>query len=95
MKVVLHLITKEDKPYLQTFRQVGKDVLLATMGITISLAIYFASSYVYPVQSASKSSIKSSIPAETTPFNESKPAGIKWYDFILAYFLQETKKLLA
>ena len=76
-EIVLHLITKEDKPYLQTFRQVGKDVLLATMGITISLAIYFASSYVYPVQSASKSSIKSSIPAETTPFNESKPAGIK------------------
>ncbi|MBP9164753.1 MAG: hypothetical protein KBF99_16365, partial [Leptospiraceae bacterium] len=59
-EIVLHLITKEDKPYLQTFRQVGKDVLLATMGITISLAIYFASSYIYPNQPSSKgNSIKS------------------------------------
>lgn|GEM_PF-186584 len=78
-EIVLHLITKEDKPYLQTFRQVGKDVLLATMGITISLAIYFASSYIYPNQPSSKgNSIKSGNPAETTaPSLESKSPGIK------------------
>ncbi|MBP9163367.1 MAG: hypothetical protein KBF99_09295, partial [Leptospiraceae bacterium] len=61
------------------FRQVGKDVLLATMGITISLAIYFASSYIYPNQPSSKgNSIKSGNPAETTaPSLESKSPGIK------------------
>jgi hypothetical protein len=73
-EIVLHLITKEDKPYLQTFRQVGKDVLLATMGITISLAIYVASSYFYPAQAAK---INTPTAPLTNPSTEIKPAGIK------------------
>ena len=31
VEIILHLVTKQDKPYLQTFRQVGKDVCFATM----------------------------------------------------------------
>ena len=73
-EIVLHLITKEDKPYLQTFRQVGKDVLLATMGITISLAIYVASSYVYPSQASKINLLKTDSPSVPT---ELKPTEVK------------------
>lgn len=51
-EIILHLVTREDRPYLQTFRQVSKDVLLATLGITVSILIYGASSYYYPDKSA-------------------------------------------
>ena len=46
-EIILHIITKKDKPYLQTFRQVGKDVVLATLGITVSLGIYFLNKKIY------------------------------------------------
>lgn len=69
-EIILHLVTKQDKPYLQTFRQVGKDVLLATMGITISLVIYVASSYFYPNQNS-----KTSIQKSENPTSEIKPSG--------------------
>jgi hypothetical protein len=51
---------------LQTFRQVGKDVLLASMGITVSLGIYVASSHFYPAQNAKINPIKTEVPAEPT-----------------------------
>jgi hypothetical protein len=47
-EIILHLVTKQDKPYLQTFRQVGKDVVLASLGITISMGIYLLSVKFYP-----------------------------------------------
>ena len=71
-EIVLHLITKEDKPYLQTFRQVGKDVLLASMGITVSLGIYVASSYFYPTQASKINILKPDVPTEVKPTNEIK-----------------------
>lgn len=47
-EIILHIITKRDKPYLETFRQVGKDVLLASLGITVSVSFYILSYLIYP-----------------------------------------------
>lgn len=47
-EIILHLVTKQDKPYLQTFRQVGKDVVLASLGITVSMGVYLLSMKLYP-----------------------------------------------
>ncbi len=53
-EIILHLITKQDKPYLQTFRQVGKDVVLASLGITVSMGVYLLSLKMYPPKEADK-----------------------------------------
>jgi hypothetical protein len=42
-EIIIHVITKKDKPYLDTFRQVGRDVVLASLGITISIGFYLLS----------------------------------------------------
>jgi hypothetical protein len=46
-EVILHIMTSKDRPYLDTFRQVGKDVVLASLGIAISIFIFILSSLVY------------------------------------------------
>ncbi len=46
-EVILHIMTSKDRPYLDTFRQVGKDVVLASLGIAISIFIFVLSSLVY------------------------------------------------
>ncbi|TGK01286.1 hypothetical protein EHQ53_08730 [Leptospira langatensis] len=47
-EIVLNFLTYRDAPYLETFRKVGKDVLLASMGIAISIFIFLLASQVYP-----------------------------------------------
>lgn len=47
-EIVLHIVTRQDRPYLETFRTIGKDVILATLGIAISLFIYAMSYTIYP-----------------------------------------------
>jgi hypothetical protein len=47
-EIILHIVTQKDRPYLETFRQVGKDVLLASLGIAASISIYMLSTIVYP-----------------------------------------------
>lgn len=47
-EIILHIVTKRDKPYLETFRHVGKDVLLASLGITVSVSFYILSYIIYP-----------------------------------------------
>ncbi len=51
-EVILHIMTSKDRPYLDTFRQVGKDVVLASLGIAISIFIFIISSLVYTNDSA-------------------------------------------
>jgi phosphate/sulfate permease len=46
-EVILHIMTSKDRPYLDTFRQVGKDVVLASLGIAISIFIFILSSLLY------------------------------------------------
>ncbi len=46
-EIILHVVTKRDKPYLETFRHVGKDVLLASLGITVSISFYILSYLIY------------------------------------------------
>lgn len=45
---ILHVITRRDVPYMETFRKVGKDIVLAALGIGVSLAIYFLANTIYP-----------------------------------------------
>ena len=47
-EISLHLVTKLDRPYLDTFRTIGKDILLASLGIAVSLFVILLSSVVYP-----------------------------------------------
>jgi len=47
-EIILHRITKRDEPYLITFRQVGKDVMLASLGVAVSVFIFVLSSQFYP-----------------------------------------------
>jgi len=49
-EIILHIVTRRDRPYLETFRQVGKDVLLASLGITVSVSFYLLSYVIYPSQ---------------------------------------------
>ncbi|MCU0824328.1 MAG: hypothetical protein MUF77_06765 [Leptospira sp.] len=49
-EIILNVMTYRDLPYLDTFRKVGKDVVLATLGILVSLGIYFLSKTIYPNQ---------------------------------------------
>lgn len=47
-EIVLQTMTSRDQPYLDTFRKVGKDVVLASLGIAVSIFIFVLSSYFYP-----------------------------------------------
>lgn len=47
-EIILHLITKRDTPYLDTFKKVSKDVFLAALGIIISISIYVLSEKLFP-----------------------------------------------
>ncbi len=47
-EIILNVLTFRDLPYLDTFRKVGKDVVLAAMGIIISIFIIYAANIVYP-----------------------------------------------
>ncbi|GBF42801.1 putative membrane protein [Leptospira ellinghausenii] len=49
-EIILNVITYKDLPYLDTFRKVGKDVVLATIGIVVSILIFFLSYFLYPEQ---------------------------------------------
>ncbi|TGK11393.1 hypothetical protein EHO60_03505 [Leptospira fletcheri] len=47
-EIILNFMTYRDSPYLETFRKVGKDVLLAAIGIAISIFVFILSSKIYP-----------------------------------------------
>lgn len=47
-EIILHTLTNRAVPYLDTFRKVGKDVVLASLGIAVSIFIFVLSSYFYP-----------------------------------------------
>ncbi|MDZ4725495.1 MAG: hypothetical protein SH817_05030 [Leptospira sp.] len=47
-EIILNVLTYRDLPYLDTFRKVAKDVFLATLGLVVSLMIFFLSSILYP-----------------------------------------------
>ncbi|WP_209452009.1 hypothetical protein [Leptospira ryugenii] len=47
-EIILNVLTYRDLPYLDTFRKVAKDVFLATLGLLISLFIFYLSSVLYP-----------------------------------------------
>jgi len=51
-EVILHIMTSKDRPYLDTFRQVGRDVVLASLGIAISIFIFILSSVIYTKEAA-------------------------------------------
>lgn len=51
-EVILHIMTSKDRPYLETFRQVGKDVVLASLGIAVSIFIFVLSSIIYTKDAA-------------------------------------------
>ncbi|TGL87566.1 hypothetical protein EHQ68_07415 [Leptospira congkakensis] len=51
-EIILNVITYQDLPYLDTFRKVGKDVVLATIGILVSILVFFLSYFLYPEQRA-------------------------------------------
>lgn len=44
---ILHIITSRDS-YIDTFKKVGKDVALASLGIAVSISIFFLSQLIYP-----------------------------------------------
>lgn len=46
-EIILHRMTSREIPYLDTFRKVGKDVLLASLGLAVSISIFVLSSYLY------------------------------------------------
>jgi hypothetical protein len=46
-EIILHRVTQRQKPYLQTLRQVGKDVMLASLGIAVSIFIFVLAGQVY------------------------------------------------
>ncbi|MFB5652736.1 hypothetical protein ACE5IS_19005 [Leptospira wolffii] len=47
-EIVLNFLTYRDAPYLETFRKVGKDVFLASLGIAVSILIFLLASQIYP-----------------------------------------------
>ncbi|WP_367897988.1 hypothetical protein AB3N61_15150 [Leptospira sp. WS58.C1] len=47
-EIMLNFLTYRDAPYLETFRKVGKDVLLASIGIAVSIFIFLLASQFYP-----------------------------------------------
>ncbi len=46
-EIILHRVTRREKPYLHTLRQVGKDVMLASLGIAISIFIFVLAGQIY------------------------------------------------
>lgn len=44
---ILHIVTSRDS-YIETFKKVGKDVALASLGIAVSISIFFLSQLIYP-----------------------------------------------
>lgn len=46
-EIILHNMTRRDKPYLETFRQVGKDVMLASLGLAVSIFIFVLAANIY------------------------------------------------
>ncbi|MDF3821015.1 hypothetical protein P3G55_13975 [Leptospira sp. 96542] len=63
-EIILNVMTYRDLPYLDTFRKVGKDVVLATIGILVSVFVFFLSSLLYPTNSAGDLQILKSPPTE-------------------------------
>ncbi|PJZ69813.1 hypothetical protein CH373_10695 [Leptospira perolatii] len=51
-EIILNFLTYRDLPYLETFRKVGKDVLLASIGIAVSIFIFILASQFYPEQTS-------------------------------------------
>ncbi|MDV6234340.1 hypothetical protein CH379_001680 [Leptospira ellisii] len=47
-EIILNFMTYRDLPYLETFRKVGKDVLLASIGIAVSIFVFILASQIYP-----------------------------------------------
>jgi hypothetical protein len=47
-EIILNVLTYRDLPYLDTFRKVAKDVLLASLGLAVSVFIFYLSSLAYP-----------------------------------------------
>lgn len=47
-EIILHRMTQREKPYLHTLRQVGKDVMLASLGIAVSIFIFVLAGQIYP-----------------------------------------------
>ncbi|GAB4436997.1 MAG: hypothetical protein OHK0011_20060 [Turneriella sp.] len=47
-EIILHRVTQRQKPYLETLRQVGKDVMLASLGIAVSIFIFVLAGQMYP-----------------------------------------------
>ncbi len=46
-EIILHIVTFKDNPYLDTFKKVGKDVMLASLGIAVSIMIFVLSDILY------------------------------------------------
>ncbi len=53
-EIILNVLTFRDVPYLDTFRKVGKDVILASLGIAVSIGFYFLSTVFYPNSNSHK-----------------------------------------
>ncbi|WCL49235.1 hypothetical protein [Leptospira sp. GIMC2001] len=53
-EIILNILTYRDLPYLDTFRKVGKDVILASLGIAVSIGIYLLSTIIYPESNSQK-----------------------------------------
>lgn len=47
-EIILNVLTLRDTPYLETFQKVGKDVILAFVGILVSIGIFLLSFHLYP-----------------------------------------------
>lgn len=46
-EIILHRVTQRQKPYLHTLRQVGKDVVFASLGIAVSIFIFVLAGQIY------------------------------------------------
>jgi hypothetical protein len=46
-EIILHRVTRREKPYLHTLRQVGKDVMLASLGIAVSIFVFTLAGEIY------------------------------------------------
>ncbi|MCZ8157776.1 MAG: hypothetical protein O9264_16775 [Leptospira sp.] len=47
-EIILNILTYRDLPYLDTFRKVSKDVLLATIGLVVSILVIYVANLFYP-----------------------------------------------
>ncbi len=76
-EIILHIITSKDRPYLETFRQVGKDVMLASLGITVSVSIYILSTIFYPADTQKINLLKGSEIKELSSIPDQSKSHIK------------------